>query len=65
MKEKYPQLFGTNATTTETEATTAEFRDEIPNQRGDDVTPQGKPVNDVTYLASSVSAYQISGWNFF
>ena len=40
MKEKYPQLFGTNAFTAETEATTAEFRDEIPNQRGDDVTPQ-------------------------
>ena len=40
MKEKYPQLFETNATTTEAEATTTEFRDEIPNQRGDDVTPQ-------------------------
>ncbi|KAJ0550384.1 putative nucleotidyltransferase, Ribonuclease H [Helianthus annuus] len=40
MTEKYPQLFETNATTTEAEATTAEFRDEIPNQRGDDVTPQ-------------------------
>uniref|UniRef100_A0A251V6N1 Putative reverse transcriptase domain, Ribonuclease H-like domain protein n=1 Tax=Helianthus annuus TaxID=4232 RepID=A0A251V6N1_HELAN len=40
MKEKYPQLFGTNVSTTEAEATTTEFRDEIPNQRGDDVTPQ-------------------------
>ncbi|KAM0054415.1 putative nucleotidyltransferase, Ribonuclease H [Helianthus debilis subsp. tardiflorus] len=40
MKEKYPQLFETNASTSEAEATTAEFRDEIPNQRGDDVTPQ-------------------------
>ena len=39
MKHKYPQLFGNNATTTEAEAT-AEFRDEIPNQRGDNVTPQ-------------------------
>ena len=40
MKEKYPQLFETNASTSEAEATTTEFRDEIPNQRGDDVTPQ-------------------------
>ncbi|KAL9993804.1 putative nucleotidyltransferase, Ribonuclease H [Helianthus debilis subsp. tardiflorus] len=40
MKEKYPQLFGTNTSTAEAEATTAEFRDEISNQRGDDVTPQ-------------------------
>ncbi|KAJ0636963.1 putative nucleotidyltransferase, Ribonuclease H [Helianthus annuus] len=40
MTEKYPQLFGTNATTTEAEATTSEFRDEIPDQRGEDVTPQ-------------------------
>ena len=39
MTEKYPQLFGTNATTTEAEATT-EFREEIPDQRGEDVTPQ-------------------------
>ena len=64
MKLKYPQLFKNNATTTEAEATT-EFRDEIPNQRGDDVTPQEKPVNDTTYLASSVSTYQISRRNFF
>ncbi|KAJ0800591.1 putative nucleotidyltransferase, Ribonuclease H [Helianthus annuus] len=40
IKEKYPQLFETNASTSEAEATTTEFRDEIPNQRGDDVTPQ-------------------------
>ena len=40
MTEKYPQLFENHATTTEAEATTTEFRDEIPNQRGDDVTPQ-------------------------
>ena len=40
MTEKYPQLFETNATTTEAEATTSEFRDEIPDQRGEDVTPQ-------------------------
>ncbi|KAF5781372.1 putative nucleotidyltransferase, Ribonuclease H [Helianthus annuus] len=40
MTEKYPQLFGTNATTTEAVATTAEFRDEIPDQWGEDVTPQ-------------------------
>ncbi|KAJ0915815.1 putative nucleotidyltransferase, Ribonuclease H [Helianthus annuus] len=40
MTEKYPQLFETNATTTEAEAPTTEFRDEIQNQRGDDVTPQ-------------------------
>ncbi|KAJ0555993.1 putative nucleotidyltransferase, Ribonuclease H [Helianthus annuus] len=39
MKLKYPQLFKKNATTTEAEAT-AKFRDEIPNQREDDVTPQ-------------------------
>ena len=39
MELKYPQLFKSNATTTEAEAT-IEFRDEIPNQRGDDVTPQ-------------------------
>ena len=39
MKLKYPQLFKKSATTTEAEDT-AEFRDEIPNQRGDDVTPQ-------------------------
>ncbi|KAJ0476804.1 putative nucleotidyltransferase, Ribonuclease H [Helianthus annuus] len=39
MTEKYPQLFETNATTTEAEATTSEFRDEIPDQRGEDVTP--------------------------
>ncbi|KAJ0600344.1 putative nucleotidyltransferase, Ribonuclease H [Helianthus annuus] len=39
MKLKYPQLFKKSATTTETEAT-AEFQDEIPNQQGDDVTPQ-------------------------
>ncbi|KAJ0434684.1 putative nucleotidyltransferase, Ribonuclease H [Helianthus annuus] len=45
MTEKYPQLFETNATTTEAEATTSEFRDEIPDQRGEDVTPQEKPVN--------------------
>ena len=38
MKFMYPQLFKKSATTTE--ATTAEFRDEIPNQRGDDMTPQ-------------------------
>ncbi|KAM0070403.1 putative nucleotidyltransferase, Ribonuclease H [Helianthus debilis subsp. tardiflorus] len=40
MTEKYPQLFGTNATTAEVEATTSEFRDEIPDQRGEDVTPK-------------------------
>ncbi|KAJ0814449.1 putative nucleotidyltransferase, Ribonuclease H [Helianthus annuus] len=40
MTEKYPQLFETSATTTEAEATTSEFRDEIPDQRGEDVTPQ-------------------------
>ncbi|KAJ0755697.1 putative nucleotidyltransferase, Ribonuclease H [Helianthus annuus] len=40
MQEKYPQLFETNASTPEAEATTTEFRDEIPNQRGNDVTPQ-------------------------
>ena len=40
MKEKYPQLFETNASTSEAEATTTEFRDEIPDQRGDDVAPQ-------------------------
>ena len=40
MKEKYPQLFGTNTTTAEAEATTTEFRDEIPVQWGEDVTPQ-------------------------
>ncbi|KAJ0556028.1 putative nucleotidyltransferase, Ribonuclease H [Helianthus annuus] len=40
MTEKYPQLFGNKATTTEAEATTSEFRDEIPDQRGEDVTPQ-------------------------
>ncbi|KAJ0600502.1 putative nucleotidyltransferase, Ribonuclease H [Helianthus annuus] len=39
MKLKYPQLFENSATTAEAEAT-AEFGDEIPNQRGDDVTPQ-------------------------
>ena len=33
MKLKYPQLFKNSATTTETK-TTAEFQDEIPNQRG-------------------------------
>ncbi|KAF5757246.1 hypothetical protein HanXRQr2_Chr17g0824351 [Helianthus annuus] len=47
MKLKYPQLFKKNTTTTETEATT-EFRDEIPNQRGDDVTPQGNQENNAT-----------------
>ena len=45
MELKYPQLFQNNATNTEAEDTT-EFWDEIPNQRGDDVTPQEKPVND-------------------
>ncbi|KAJ0513409.1 putative nucleotidyltransferase, Ribonuclease H [Helianthus annuus] len=40
MTEKYPQLFENNVTTTEAEATTSEFRDEIPDQRGEDVTPQ-------------------------
>ena len=34
MELKYPQLFQNNATTTEAEATTAEFRDEFPDQRG-------------------------------
>uniref|UniRef100_A0A251STT9 Tf2-1-like SH3-like domain-containing protein n=1 Tax=Helianthus annuus TaxID=4232 RepID=A0A251STT9_HELAN len=47
MKLKYPQLFKKNATTTETEAT-AEFRDEIPNQWGDDVTPQENQENNAT-----------------
>ncbi|KAM0057804.1 putative nucleotidyltransferase, Ribonuclease H [Helianthus debilis subsp. tardiflorus] len=40
MTEKYPQLFETSTTTAEDEATTSEFRDEIPDQRGEDVTPQ-------------------------
>lgn len=47
MKLKYPQLFKKSATTTEAEAT-AEFRDEIPNQRGDDVTPQENQENNAT-----------------
>ena len=38
MKQKYPQLFENSTTATEAEAT--EFRDEIPDQRGVDVTPQ-------------------------
>ncbi|KAM0014544.1 putative nucleotidyltransferase, Ribonuclease H [Helianthus debilis subsp. tardiflorus] len=40
MELEYHQLFRNRATTTEAEATTTEFRDEIPNQRGDDVTSQ-------------------------
>ncbi|KAJ0752560.1 putative nucleotidyltransferase, Ribonuclease H [Helianthus annuus] len=40
MTEKYPQLFANSTTTAEAEATTSEFRDEIPDQRGEDVTPQ-------------------------
>ncbi|KAM0046481.1 putative nucleotidyltransferase, Ribonuclease H [Helianthus debilis subsp. tardiflorus] len=40
MTEKYPQLFETRTTTAEDEATTSEFRDEIPDQRGEGVTPQ-------------------------
>ncbi|KAF5790439.1 putative nucleotidyltransferase, Ribonuclease H [Helianthus annuus] len=47
MKLKYPQLFKKNATTTEAKVT-AEFRDEIPNQRGDDVTPQENQENNAT-----------------
>ena len=47
MKLKYPQLFKKTTTTTETEAT-AEFRDEIPNQQGDDVTPQENQENNAT-----------------
>ena len=47
MKLKYPQLFKKSATTTEAEAT-AEFRDEIPNQRGDDVTPQENQETNAT-----------------
>ena len=31
---------GVKSTPTEAEATTSEFRDEIPDQRGEDVTPQ-------------------------
>ncbi|KAJ0458263.1 hypothetical protein HanIR_Chr15g0783111 [Helianthus annuus] len=37
MKRKYPQLFKESESTTQA---TTEFRDEIPNQRGDDVIPQ-------------------------
>ena len=39
MKHKYPQLFKERETTSEAKAT-AEFRDEIPDRRGEDVTPQ-------------------------
>ncbi|KAM0018968.1 putative nucleotidyltransferase, Ribonuclease H [Helianthus debilis subsp. tardiflorus] len=46
MKQKYPQLFENSTTATEAEAT--EFRDEIPDQRGVDVTPQDNRENHAT-----------------
>ena len=46
MKQKYPQLFENSTNATEAEAT--EFRDEIPDQRGVDVTPQENRENLTT-----------------
>ena len=46
MKQKYPQLFENSTNATEAEAT--EFRDEIPDQRGVDVTPQDNRENLTT-----------------